>query len=102
MNREHTVRYYTRASRRIEALKPRFERKSIVELLSILHFLINSQSNNTGRGKLFCQPEEIAINSSSSWREGLNENRPERKRQNDQTKQEVIGVKRVEKNAKES
>ena len=61
MNREHTVRYYTRASRRIEALKPHFERKSIVELLSILHFLINSQSNNTGRGKLFCQPEEIAI-----------------------------------------
>ena len=32
----------------------------------------------------------------------MNENRPERKRQNDQTKQEVIGVKRVEKNAKES
>ena len=34
--------------------------------------------------------------------EGLNENRPERKRQSDQRKQEVIGVKRVDKNAQES
>ena len=32
----------------------------------------------------------------------MNENRPERKRQSNQTKQEVIGVKRVEKNAQES
>ena len=65
-----------------------------------MQFLINSQSNNTGKAKTF-QPEEIDIIQVRG--EGiLSENRLERKRQGDQRKQEVKGVKRVEENAEES
>ena len=65
-----------------------------------MQFLINSQSNNTGKAKTF-QPEEIDIIQVRG--EGtLSENRLERKRQSDQRKQEVKGVKRVEENAEES
>ena len=48
-----------------------------------------------------CQPEEIVIIQVRGERV-LSENRLERKRQSDQRKQEVKGVKRVDKNAKES
>ena len=48
-----------------------------------------------------CQPEEIVIIQVRGERV-LNENRLERKRQSGQRKQEVKGVKRVDKNAKES
>ena len=65
-----------------------------------MQFLINSQSNNTGKAKTF-QSEEIDIIQVRG--EGiLSENRLERKRQSDQRKQEVKGVKRVEENAEES
>ena len=65
-----------------------------------MQFLINSQSNNTGKAKTF-QPEEIDIIQVRG--EGiLSENKLERKRQSDQRKQEVKGVKRVEENAEES
>ena len=48
-----------------------------------------------------CQPKEIVIIQVRGERV-LSENRLERKRQSDQRKQEVKGVKRVDKNAKES
>ena len=49
---------------------------------------------------MFCQPEEIVI--IQVREEGaLTENRPERKRQSYQRKQEVKGIKRVDKNAQE-
>ena len=48
-----------------------------------------------------CQPEEIVIIQVRGERV-LIENRLERKRQRGQRKQEVKGVKRVDKNAKES
>ena len=48
-----------------------------------------------------CQPEDIVIIQVRGERV-LSENRLERKRQSDQRKQEVKGVKRVDKNAKES
>ena len=48
-----------------------------------------------------CQPEEIVIIQVRGVRV-LSENRLERKRQSGQRKQEVKGVKRVDKNAKES
>ena len=48
-----------------------------------------------------CQPEEIVIIQVRGERV-LSENRLERKRQSGQRKQEVKGVKRVDKNAKES
>ena len=60
----------------------------------------NFASNNTGKAKTF-QPEEIDIIQVRG--EGiLSDNRLERKRQSDQRKQEVKGVKRVEENAEES
>ena len=48
-----------------------------------------------------CQPEEIVIIQVRGERV-LSENRLERKRQRGQRKREVKGVKRVDKNAKES
>ena len=48
-----------------------------------------------------CQPEKIVIIQVRGERV-LSENRLERKRQSGQRKQEVKGVKRVDKNAKES
>ena len=64
-----------------------------------MQFIINSQNNNTGEAKTF-QPEEIVIIQVRRERV-LSENRLERKRQSDQRKQEVKGVKRVEENAQE-
>ena len=69
-------------------------------ILSILKFLINAQSNNTAELKL-CQPEEI-ITIQVRGERVLSENRLKRKRQRERKKQEVKGVKRVEKNAQES
>ena len=71
-----------------------------IVILSILKFLINAQRNNTAELKL-CQPEEI-ITIQVRGERVLSENRLKRKRQRKRKKQEVKGVKRVEKNAQES
>ena len=63
-----------------------------------MQFLINSQSNNTDRVKTLSTGKIVLIKVRGE--RVLSENRLERKRQSDQRKQEVKGVKRVEKNGK--
>ena len=67
-------------------------------VLSILQFLISSQSNNTGR-TIALSMEEIVLIQVRGERV-LGENRLDRKRQSDQRNQPVHNVKKFRKGAK--
>ena len=64
-------------------------------ILSISQFLINSQSNDTGRSKALSTGQIVIIQVGGE--RVLSENRLERKRLSYEKKQEVKGVKQVEK-----
>ena len=64
-------------------------------ILSILQFLINSQSNDTGRAKALSTGQIVIIQVGGE--RVLSGNRLERKRLSYKKKQEVKGVKQVEK-----
>ena len=64
-------------------------------ILSILQFLINSQSNYTGRAKALSTGQIVIIQVGGE--RVLSGNRLERKRLSYKKKQEVKGVKQVEK-----
>ena len=64
-------------------------------ILSILQFLINSQSNDTGRAKSLSTGQIVIIQVGGE--RVLSGNRLERKRLSYEKKQEVKGVKQVEK-----
>ena len=69
-------------------------------ILGILKFLINSQSNNTGRAKALSTGGNCY--DSSSWREGFEWKWDEKKETERLKKQAVKDVRSVEKNAQES